>query len=293
MRGSSVLSYTRMSNDPLNIDDTVLLAYVEGELTPEQRAEVEAALAISCTLAERVVVLRSSILPYAAAFHRQVTPPVPQGLTDKVNDLIRASPAVSPDEMARPRGGSASWRVPVARAAPWHVAAAAFVAGVVLCVGTLQLVSRQRPAAPEWVQSVASYQELYARQTLANIVEDRALTQRVISDSHAAGVDTVIPDLRAAGLTFKRAQRLSFHGQELIQLVYLPASGDPVALCVMREKSRNSAPHAHELGPMHAAVWHAGQLGYVLVAKNTPVDVLDLGRRIAKGEMPVLYGRGA
>ena len=77
-----------MSNDPLNIDDTVLLAYVDGELTPEQRAEIEAALAQSCALAERVVALRSSILPYAAAFHRQAIPAVPQSLTEKVTDLI-------------------------------------------------------------------------------------------------------------------------------------------------------------------------------------------------------------
>ena len=282
-----------MSNDPLSIDDTVLLAYVEGELTPEQRAEIEAALAQSCALAERVVALRSSILPYAAAFHRQAIPAVPQSLTESVNDLIRVTTAADPGEAARVRGGAVSWRFATQRAAPWRVAAAAFVAGVVLCAGVLQFPSRQHPTAPEWVQSVASYQELYARQTLANIVEDHALTQRVIDDAHAAGVDTAVPDLRAAGLTFKRAQRLSFRGQELVQLVYLPASGDPVALCVMREKSRDSAARMEELGHMHAAVWHAGDLGYVLVAKNSPVDLLALGRRIANRELPVLYGRWA
>lgn len=282
-----------MNNDPLNIDDTVLLAYVDGELTLEQRAEVEAALAQSRVLTDRVVALRSSILPYAAAFHRQAVPPAPQSLTEKVNDLIRVTSAANPAETARVRGGATSWRFAAQDPAPWRVAAAAFVAGVVLCAGVLQLASRQYSTAPDWVQSMASYQELYARQTLANIVEDRALTQRVVNDSHAAGVDTVVPDLRAEGLTFKRAQRLSFRGQELIQLVYLPASGDPVALCMMREKNRNSAPHMEELGSMHAAVWHAGDLGYVLVAKNSSIDLLALGRRVANRELPVLYGREA
>jgi anti-sigma factor RsiW len=282
-----------MSNDPLNIDDTVLLAYVDGELTPEQRAEVEAALAQSRALADRVVALRSSILPYAAAFHRQAIASVPQSLSERVNDLIRVTSAADLGEATRVRGRVASWRFATQSAAPWRIAVAAFVAGVVLCAGVLQLQSRQHPTAPEWVQSVASYQELYARQTLANIVEDHALTQRVIDDSRAAGVDAVVPDLRAAGLTFKRAQRLSFRGQELIQLVYLPASGDPVALCMMREKNRNSAPHLEELGPMHAAAWHAGDLGYVLVAKNSPIDLLALGRHVANRELPVLYGRGA
>ena len=112
---------------------------------------------------------------------------------------------------------------------------------------------------------------------------------------HAAGRGfTVVPDLRAEGLTFKRAQRLSFRGQELIQLVYLPASGDPVALCVMREKNRDSAaahgrPGARCMPPSGMRV----TLGYVLVAKNSPIDLLALGRRVASHELPALYGRGA
>ena len=69
-----------MNNDPLSIDDTVLLAYVGGELTAGQRAEVEAALAQSRVLTDRVV---------AAAFRCQAVPPAPQSLTEKVNNLIR------------------------------------------------------------------------------------------------------------------------------------------------------------------------------------------------------------
>ncbi len=282
--------YTGMNNPPLNIDDTTLRAYVDGELTLEQRVAVEASVAGSRFLAERVVALRASMLPYAAAFDRQAIPPVPQSLTDKVSDLVRMNSAPGPEEWVRVQGRAATSRVTTPRA-PWRVAAAAFVAGVVLCAGGLRFVSRQSDAAAGWVQAVASYQELYARQTLANLVEDHALTERVVNDSHAAGLATVIPDLRAQGLAFKRAQRLSFHGQELIQLVYLPASGDPVALCMMREPGQDTAPQARKLGSMHAAVWRSGELGYVLVAKNTPIDVLAVSRQIAKGALPVLYGR--
>lgn len=149
------------------------------------------------------------------------------------------------------------------------------------------------PAASPWVEAVASYQELYARETLASITADQALTQKVLSDSRIAGVTVSIPDLRATGLEFKRVQRLSFRGQPVIQIVYLPQAGDPVALCITRESSVRGAPRFQQLGQMKAAVWHDGTLGYVLIAKNTPVDLMELGRRISSGEIQSLFTAAA
>src|SRR6185437_5220426 len=118
---------------------------------------------------------------------------------------------------------------------------------------------------------------------------DEALTQKVLSDSRSAGVAVSIPDLRSTGLEFKRVQRLNFRGQPVIQIVYLPKAGDPVALCITRESSVRGAPRLQQLGPMKAAVWHDGTLGYVLIAKNTPVDLMDISRRISNGEIHSLF----
>lgn len=259
----------------MSVEDTDLLAYVDGRISPEDRARVEAAAASSPVVATRLAAMRASALPYAEAFERQVVPPMPAHLAEHISDLLRVS-ATAPTAATRGRP-----RV-------WWGAAAAAVATFVVCGGALK-VWMEKSAASPWVEAVASYQELYARETLSSITADQALTQKILSDSRAAGVTVAIPDLRSTGLEFKRVQRLSFHGQPVIQIVYLPQTGDPVALCIMRESSVRGAPHLQQIGPMKAAVWHDGTMGYVLIAKNTPVDLMDLGRRISGGELQNLF----
>jgi anti-sigma factor RsiW len=274
-RAAEARKLSHPNGRPMSVEDTDLLAYVDGRISPEGRARVDAAVASSPGVARRLAAMRASALPYAEAFERQAVPPVPSHLAEHLSDLLRVS-AVAPTRAARGRP-----RV-------WWGAAAAAVATLVVCGGALK-VWMDKSAASPWVEAVASYQELYARETLSSITADQALTQRVLSDSRNAGVTVSIPDLSSNGLEFKRVQRLSFRGQPVIQIVYLPQAGDPVALCIMRESSARGTLHLQQLGPMKAAVWHDGALGYVLIAKNTPVDLMDLGRRISSGAIPNLF----
>lgn len=69
----------------MTIDDTVLLAYVDGRLTPEGRAEVDAAAADSSEVAARLAAMKASALPYAAAFGRQALPPIPEHLSKNID----------------------------------------------------------------------------------------------------------------------------------------------------------------------------------------------------------------
>ncbi|XQM27941.1 anti-sigma factor family protein [Burkholderia gladioli] len=68
----------------MKIDDASLLAYVDGELTPQENARIEEAIAASEELASRVATLRASQLPYGEAFDQQSLPPVPESLTRSV-----------------------------------------------------------------------------------------------------------------------------------------------------------------------------------------------------------------
>jgi anti-sigma factor RsiW len=63
-----------------------LLAYVDGRLTPECRAEVEAAATASSDVAARLAAMQASALPYAAAFGRQALPPMPQHLVRDIDE---------------------------------------------------------------------------------------------------------------------------------------------------------------------------------------------------------------
>jgi hypothetical protein len=102
----------------------------------------------------------------------------------------------------------------------------------------------------------------------------------------------VVPDLRSAGLSFKRVQRLSFRERPVVQMVYLPEHGEPVALCVTRDARPDEKPHARQVGELDTVAWRHGELGYVLLGKGSGGQALmDLGRHIASGQVESLYGR--
>lgn len=70
----------------MSVDDTDLLAYVDGKLTAERRAQIEAAAAASPEVAGRLAAMQASILPYQAAFARQALPPLPEHLVGHIGD---------------------------------------------------------------------------------------------------------------------------------------------------------------------------------------------------------------
>lgn len=264
----------------MDIDDTDLLAYVDGHLPPERRVEVEAAVTASPELAARLRTLRASALPYAAAFGEQALPPVPRGLTERVEELISAN----------------SQREQRQRS-PWPKLTVAFAAGVLCCAIAMKLLMLEGSASPTakvapWIAAVAEYQQLYSRATLASVSENRELSQRVIDDLRVSdGMTVPVPDLRSAGLTFKRVQRLSFHGKPVVQMVYLPEHGEPIAVCVTPDARADQVPKAQQVGEMSTVAWRHGNLGYVLLGRGSTQELMDLQRRIASGEANSLYGR--
>jgi anti-sigma factor RsiW len=265
----------------MNVDDTLLMSYVDGELSPEQRAEIEGAIAHSDDLAARAAALRASVLPYRAAYDRQTIPPVPASLTHRINELASVS---ARRERSAPRGG---------RRFPMQWAAAAFVAGAI-CSGVLtgyfSGMNPFKPATDPWVQSVAEYQVLYGRDTVANIREDKAGTEQVMADIHQRdGMPIEVPDLRQVGLKFKRVQRLYYHDRPLIQMVYLPQRGDPVALCVIEENKGDAPVRSGQVGEMKTVTWRANRLAYVLLAKAPSLDLQAIGNSIATGKAAPLY----
>jgi anti-sigma factor RsiW len=267
----------------MGIDDTDLLAYVDGQLPQERRAEVDAAVASSPGVAARLNAMRASALPYATAFDAQVLPPLPPELSQRVGDLLSTYPQ---------RGQR--------RASSWPRLGVAFAAGVLCCAIVLKLLPsaapRQAAAAQvsPWIKAVADYQQLYSRATLASVTEDPALSARVINDLRVNdGIAVVVPDLRNAALTFKRVQRLSFHDQPVVQMVYLPEHGEPIALCVTRDARPDETPHAQQIGEMSSVAWRRDNLAYVVLSKGQAQTLLELGRRIASGDISRLYGRSS
>ncbi|WP_244851014.1 anti-sigma factor [Caballeronia sp. SL2Y3] len=308
-------------------DDIELLAYVDGKLPAPERAALERLLAASPDAALRVKRLETSKLPYADAFAHQRLPPVPPSLARMIDGIAQAARLDTPGPAHSGRGaganddsniGARGWHATArvrAAAAGWL--AAAFFAGALACGFALRfgyddarLVPHQEgaqasaqasahasahastdPAAAPWVEAAAHYQQLYSRETLANVDADAALSQTTLDKIRQEDrLDIHIPDLRAYGLTFKRVQRLQFHGRPLVQIVYLPAQGNPVALCLMHEAQADAMPADRTVASMAVVTWRRAHIGYALIGASGDAALNRLARSLAQGDAASLFG---
>jgi anti-sigma factor RsiW len=298
-------------------DDILLMAYVDGELPPHQREEVERELRTSPDVAERVALLHASRLPYRDAFATQKLPPVPPSLSAKIEEIARAARAKTAESVASPDVSVNDPVVPPAPGSPssspirsrLRVAPAwlgvAFLAGAFACGLVLRLGPGMDPASKggaslasvgtgvsPWVMAAASYQQLYSRETLAYVDPDTNLSIKTVKEIREDdGLALRIPDLSAAGLTFKRVQRLRFNNKPLVQIVYLPEKGAPVALCVMKEVKPDAAVADQRVASMTVVTWRQAELSYALIGQPEGVDLTALGKQISAGGTAPLFSR--
>jgi hypothetical protein len=84
-------------------EDTEQPVYADGQLAPEHRVEVEAAMVGSADATRPVSSMRAAALPYAAAFEAQTLPPVPQALSHRIAALVSTETRQRPGPSARPK----------------------------------------------------------------------------------------------------------------------------------------------------------------------------------------------
>jgi anti-sigma factor RsiW len=274
-------------------DDVTLLAYVDGELPAHRRLEVEAAIAANAELARTVRAMQVSRLPYQSAYEQQPAPAVPAGLRAQVEEL--ASVALASRELAGREfasGEFAAREMAFAGGAPagrgskgsWPHAAGWFAAMLVmLAIGWLAgyLGGQRAQAAPvePWVRMVSSYHSMYSRDTVLDggvaTAQVAALKARL---AYQHGLSLKIPDLEAEGLSFVRAQQLQFNGKMVLQLVYLPKQGLPIALCLI--PSGQQAERSLTIDGQQAVTWRTGDWGYLLIGQKALPDLERLRGKI-------------
>ncbi|MET3824208.1 MULTISPECIES: anti-sigma factor [Burkholderia] len=293
----------------MKMDDILLMAYVDGELTSHEREEVDRAIDTSADIARRVALFEASVLPYQYAFQRQEWPPLPQSLVSKVAEIARAytgpsapsavggarradAPASRPDARAP---SSAPVRSRVRTMVPWLAVAfvaGAFCCGVVLHFAPQDALTTARTQMSPWIMAAVNYQRLYTRDTVAfdssNLAAAAHMVENIRRDD---GLRIRIPDLRSVGLTFKRIQRLNFNHKPLVQIVYLPEKGLPVALCVMKDERPDTALARQQVGSMEVVTWRRARMTYALIAAPGDTDLGAIGKRIADNGMEEMLGQ--
>ena len=132
-----------------------------------------------------------------------------------------------------------------------------------------QLAAAQQPQP--WIMQVAQYHKIYAREQ-RHLVEVPAEETPHIEQWLGKRLDDLafkVPDLSAFGLTFKGARMLVVNGAPVAQLVYLPADGRAVALCIIHSKKDDKPLTASQQDDLNLVDWRLKGYGFVVLGWET------------------------
>jgi anti-sigma factor RsiW len=202
------------------MDDTVLCAYVDGELDARSAHEVEVAASSNPVLRRRIEMFQRSRKLLRAALSEDRFIEVPPRLEQTIRN------ARSPSR----------WQMAVRRYA-------ALAAGVVLCLAlgaaAMRLIEHGHILPISGVgfvlREVAEYHPVYAREE-EHLVEVPASRREHIEEWLGAriGLGLKAPDLVDRGLTFRGARLVALEDQVLAQLMYTDAGKRRYALCATK-----------------------------------------------------------
>jgi anti-sigma factor RsiW len=232
-----------------------LTAYLDAELTPDRREQIEAALARDAGLREQLDALRINVRAIRAAFdaHAETAP------LDRLERTLAQIP--------RPR----RWRVPPS----WLAIAASVLFGIAIGQISERVFSRQHSA--DWRTAVADYQVLYTTATLASLhLDAAALSSSVDAVGAALGRSVTVSALQTDGLDLKRAQILTFNGQPLAQYAYLDGNGAPIAFCATRTGEPDRPVQTTTLHGLAEAHWSRDGYGFMVIGGDDPGEVRKL-----------------
>lgn len=222
--------------------DEELTAYLDHEADAELRKAIDNGLSDDTALKDQLAALTIDRDQIEAAF----------------DSLLDHAPTAVELPDVKPRGGMN----PILN----KMAVAALVA-LIVGVGIGTKFSQDAKLAG-WRGYVAAYHALYTEQTLASFdLSDSAAQDELSRASASIGKDISIETLRASDdLSFKRTQLLAFKGNPLLQLTFVTAAGEPVALCILKKpKLADSEPRSVILEGMPATSWSKDGYDFILI----------------------------
>lgn len=249
----------------MELDDSILVAYVDGELDAEAARSVEAALAQDAEARRKVRDLSRSAGLLRGAFGAVLHDPVPENLIDKI--------------MRYPVSDAPQRRT----ALKWTLAASiAFLLGGG-AIGYMAATVGPEPLSAEarvgWlITYIAQYHRIYAgeKRHLVEVGADQTphieawLGKRL-------GRQLKVPDLSAEALEFKGARLLVFDDKPVVQLMYLPRDGRPIAICITRSDGEDSSAKLDRRDDLNLLHWRSAGYVYVVVGWVGEARLRDVG----------------
>lgn len=263
--------------------DSDLHAYVDGQLDPARRIEVETWLAEDEEAARRVDAYRAQNAALHSLFDPVLNEPLEPGLAD-LADQLRAR--LDAGERRR------WWRQPA-----WQRLAAS-VAFVVAGLGAGWLGHRQvapptvaeRPSAPTFAEEAAQAHTFYANSRFE--VEMGADNQEALDSwlSERLGRTVFGPDLTSAGYRLKGGRSLPTDDGAVAQYMYETGDGNRLTLFVgFARQAPQSAISFIKRDAIATFYWTEGPLSYALVGRlerDQLVTIAQLVHHKLKGPPP-------
>ena len=235
--------------------DEVLVAYLDNQLSEQQRAQFEQQLAHDDVLGERLAQMARSSLPFHDAFGAMLQE-APVGRLQAALDAIPDAPAAASHGVSR-------------RAL---LAASVSFLAVGLLAGRF---STKLHTETTWRDRVADYMSLYTAQTLADVNDSPEQQQMQLARvQKTLGIALSPAALVVQGAALKNARILHYDEYDIAQITYLDARFGPMALCITRsEHPGNSSPESEIRQKMNVVYWRRSGYNFMLIA-HTPAAVL-------------------
>ena len=146
-----------------------------------------------------------------------------------------------------------------------------------------QLAAAQQPQP--WIMQVAQYHKIYAREQrhLVEVSGDETAHIQQWLGKRLDDLAFKVPDLKPFGLTFKGARMLVINGAPVAQLVYLPADGRAVALCVIHSKKDDKPLTASKADDLNMVDWRVKGYGFVVIGWEDPDQLKAIAEASKKG----------
>jgi hypothetical protein len=211
--------------DKMSCRDEDLIAYLDNELSPEERATVERAAAADAEVAARLAMLQGHPTDLRDAF----APLLLEAPTARLKNML--------DSLDVPRIA----KEPLRSKSTWSRRQLIAASVALLIVGGLAsqaLTPLRHALLPEgpghWRDIVAAYVKLYTPETLSNIPDDPSLRARELAEvGDIIGLQLSPKAVELPGIVLKRSQILKYDSTPLAEINYLDADGQPMALCIV------------------------------------------------------------
>jgi len=248
--------------------DEAIVAWLDGEMSPDEVAQFERDLATEPALAERVAPFRDSRLDFEQAFAPLLQLAPQQRMAQRLAAM--SSPAATPS-----RGFSR--RALIAASVSFLLVGSG--------IGFLARPDKDEADESQNIRDLeARYMSLYSAETLADIPNDRATLQRGLDRTRLdLGLHIDPRQLRLAGAELKMVRILRYDRTSIAQIAWLHNDYGPMALCISPAQGDHAPVAREQRHGMHLAWWTHNGYQYVLIGRNPPTQLTAAAEALRSG----------